>query len=284
MIGAWLLDCASCCAARCCVACAAGASSAAKDAELPMLRHEVAVLRRQLTRPRLDRADRAGLAGLARLLLRLAWRARSCSDGAAGLAPRPRPAPLDLPAPTWPAGPSNRTSRAGAAAGSENPTWGLAVSTASRAAWDTTTGSGPAPCDQPAAHRDCFRTQAGGRLLAAVPSGSGRQCAGGGLLHRGHGPPATAVRPVRDRGGDRPGPCARDDFAAGNGSRSRPEACSSNSARTSAVPPPERPPASGTRNPRVRVALEGRRDARFRAIAAGGPWSGRVSPRRRRNQ
>jgi hypothetical protein len=43
-------------------------SDASKDVEILVMRHEVAVLRRRVTRPTPDRADRAVIASLTRLL------------------------------------------------------------------------------------------------------------------------------------------------------------------------------------------------------------------------
>jgi hypothetical protein len=80
---------------------------AAKDLEILVLRHQLTVLRRQVSRPRLEPSDRALLAAINRILPRTAGPAswsgrRRCYAGTAAWSPAPGPTPTRLAGRHWP--------------------------------------------------------------------------------------------------------------------------------------------------------------------------------------
>ena len=169
--------------------------NAGKEAELPVLRHENAVLRRQLTAPvRYSPADRLWLAALSSLIPRRRWAQVFPATPATllGAAPPPDRAQVGLqhaPAQARPAADRQRGEGAGAALARENPRWGsrriqgelvrLGHPIGATTVWEILTAAGidPAPRRSGPTWREFLTAQAEGSSPATSSTSTWSTCA-----------------------------------------------------------------------------------------------------------
>src|SRR6266542_1667148 len=190
----------------------AGPRAGVQDAELLVLRHEVAVVRQQLARPRPAWPDRAILSALTRLLptqhrrhlfvvpetllrwhrdlVRRHWTKPHRPAGRPSIPPRLWQLSLRMAA--------------------ENPTWATGASTVNSLGLASRSHRARCGCCSPG-RAVPPAPRPGWSDVAAIVVGPGRRDPGRRRLPRRHGPAPASVRVVGDRAGDPPGPRPRDD-------------------------------------------------------------------------